>query len=447
MGTLRLLILIGGILFLVPMAADAKIFAFTDSRGEVHISNQKAESPPPQRIRSIPPTTPLEEKEPSGKSVPLRLPPGQQNAFCQENSGQFKPAVYVDNSPPQIHPTRVIRRTLPVARTGAQPQSNPAKQPTAAGPVRETIRVSQKEQGVLVITNLPEKDADAPVMAASGKTRRIASPFPDSPVFSEDSPLYGQIIPAAYNHSPDPVRSFSTAVEEGPIRRHRDKKGAWRISNVVPILGKTSRPAVAVLPPCLEAIAAPPLTMSQPPTPQSTAQFRTVAVRRDKGGRLRIYTKEPEPPLLASLPHPPAMDRIDPALAPLVTEAANTYRLPPSLILSVIRMESNFVPWAVSPKGAMGLMQLMPGTAADLGVKDPFCPRENIMGGSRYLRQLINCFDGSLPLAVAAYNAGPHRVVEAGHQVPEIRETKQFVNKVLGMHAELEKKPFILTPP
>jgi soluble lytic murein transglycosylase-like protein len=133
------------------------------------------------------------------------------------------------------------------------------------------------------------------------------------------------------------------------------------------------------------------------------------------------------------------LDCIDQSLAPIISEAANTYRLPPSLILSVIRMESNFVPGAVSPKGAMGLMQLMPGTAADLGVQDPFCARQNIMAGSRYLREMINCFDGSLPLAVAAYNAGKRRVVEAGYQVPEIKETKQFVSQVIGLHTSLEK--------
>jgi soluble lytic murein transglycosylase-like protein len=95
----------------------------------------------------------------------------------------------------------------------------------------------------------------------------------------------------------------------------------------------------------------------------------------------------------------------------------------------------------------MGLMQLMPGTAADLGVQDPFCPRQNVMGGSRYLRHLLNCFEGSLPLAVAAYNAGQHRVVEAGYQIPEIKETKQFVAQVLGMYTSLEKMAIIRRDP
>ncbi len=158
---------------------------------------------------------------------------------------------------------------------------------------------------------------------------------------------------------------------------------------------------------------------------------------------MRIFTKEPVRQVLAQGPSAPTLERIDPALAPIVTEAANCYQLPASLILSVIRSESNFAPGAVSPKGAMGLMQLMPGTAADLGVQDPFCPRQNILGGSRYLRQLLNSFNGSLPLAVAAYNAGQNRVVEAGYQIPEIKETKQFVTQVLGMYSLLEKMSLV----
>jgi hypothetical protein len=272
---------------------------------------------------------------------------------------------------------------------------------------------------------------------------------PDSPVAWEAAPLAGQIIPAAYGlkpegaHSAKPLSSQTLVLEEGTIRRFRDKKGVIRISNVAPATRKTSLPVLAAISPRLESGGNPLLLTDRSSSLKSGqpagAQFRTVAVRRDPKGRLQIYTKEPEPPLLASLPAPPDLDRIDPALAPIVTEAANTYRLPPSLILSVIRLESNFVPGAVSPKGAMGLMQLMPGTAADLGVQEPFCPRQNIMGGSRYLRHLLNCFDGSLPLAVAAYNAGPNRVAAAGNQIPEIKETKQFVSKVLGLYELLDK--------
>jgi soluble lytic murein transglycosylase-like protein len=105
--------------------------------------------------------------------------------------------------------------------------------------------------------------------------------------------------------------------------------------------------------------------------------------------------------------------------------------LPEPLIRALIKVESNFCRVAVSPKGAMGLMQLMPGTATFLGVSDPFCPRQNILGGCRYLRMLLDYFNDSLPLALAAYNAGHQRVVAAGFRIPAIKETQEFVTRVL----------------
>jgi soluble lytic murein transglycosylase-like protein len=119
------------------------------------------------------------------------------------------------------------------------------------------------------------------------------------------------------------------------------------------------------------------------------------------------------------------------ALEPIILEAARSYRLPVALIHALIKAESNFVPWAVSPKGAMGLMQLMPGTATFLGVTDPFCPRQNILAGCRYFRLLLDFFCDSIPLALAAYNAGYQRVIDAGHRIPPIKETQEFVTQVL----------------
>lgn len=126
--------------------------------------------------------------------------------------------------------------------------------------------------------------------------------------------------------------------------------------------------------------------------------------------------------------------RASPELKGLVAQAARGYRLPRSLVLALIKVESNFVPGAVSSKGAMGLMQLMPGTAEFLGVRDPFCPRENILAGCRYLRLLLDFFNDSLPLALAAYNAGHQRVVAAGYRIPPLKETQEFVTQVLGLH-------------
>lgn len=117
----------------------------------------------------------------------------------------------------------------------------------------------------------------------------------------------------------------------------------------------------------------------------------------------------------------------------IVSEKANKYNLDPSLVHAVIKAESNGNPYAVSRKGAMGLMQLMPSTAKDLSVNNPFDPEDNIDGGVRYLRYLIDKFNGDLTLALAAYNAGPKNVEKTG-TVPQIPETKQYVKKVLSLY-------------
>jgi soluble lytic murein transglycosylase-like protein len=127
-------------------------------------------------------------------------------------------------------------------------------------------------------------------------------------------------------------------------------------------------------------------------------------------------------------------------LEPFIADAARVHRLPPTLVRAVIKVESDFCSWAVSPKGAMGLMQLMPGTAAFLGVQEPFNPQQNILGGCRYLRLLIDCFGGDLHLALAAYNAGYQRVINCGYQVPAIKETQDFVTQVIGRYVAEEKR-------
>jgi soluble lytic murein transglycosylase-like protein len=126
-------------------------------------------------------------------------------------------------------------------------------------------------------------------------------------------------------------------------------------------------------------------------------------------------------------------------LEKLVQEASRCHNLPPSLVKAVIRVESNFNPSAISPKGAQGLMQLMPQTAEQLQVNDPYDIRENIFAGTRYLRMLLERFDNRLPLALAAYNAGPQRV--NGLQIPPIIETREFVRNVCANFLKYAKEP------
>src|SRR4030042_790063 len=117
----------------------------------------------------------------------------------------------------------------------------------------------------------------------------------------------------------------------------------------------------------------------------------------------------------------------------IVHEKASEYNMDPSLIKAVIKTESNWNSRAISRKGAMGLMQLMPTTASDMNVRNQFNPEENIEGGTKYLKYLLERFNGDLTLALAAYNAGPKTVEKFGF-VPPITETKQYVNKVLSLY-------------
>ncbi|MCM2283543.1 MAG: lytic transglycosylase domain-containing protein [Desulfobacula sp.] len=115
----------------------------------------------------------------------------------------------------------------------------------------------------------------------------------------------------------------------------------------------------------------------------------------------------------------------------IIQKASSHYGVDSDLIRRVIEAESNFKPDAVSSKGAMGLMQLMPGTARELGVTDPLDPSENIMAGTRYLKKLINRYDGSVPHALAAYNWGMGNLDSRRSRIPE--ETKNYVAKITGI--------------
>src|SRR3989454_3593087 len=129
----------------------------------------------------------------------------------------------------------------------------------------------------------------------------------------------------------------------------------------------------------------------------------------------------------------------------LIVHAAYWHGLEPALVKAVIKCESRFNPGAQSPRGAQGLMQLMPSTQAMLGVSNPFDPQHNVAAGTRYLAMLKQTFSGDLQLALAAYNAGPQAVVGAGYTIPAIVETQRYVR--CGLAADEQYRPPGATPP
>ncbi len=122
----------------------------------------------------------------------------------------------------------------------------------------------------------------------------------------------------------------------------------------------------------------------------------------------------------------------------LISYHSNSHGVDPSLVKAVVMAESNFNPYAVSPKGAQGLMQLMPDTAKLMKVTDPFDPDDNIRGGTKYLKFLEETFQGNLELMLAAYNAGPSRVIENKMNIPPIEETRTFIKKVKQFYNKLK---------
>lgn len=126
-----------------------------------------------------------------------------------------------------------------------------------------------------------------------------------------------------------------------------------------------------------------------------------------------------------------------------ISDASDRYSVDPGLVQSVIRVESAFNPWAVSRKGARGLMQLMPRTASALGVRNSFNPAQNIDGGVRHLRNLIDRYGGNLPLALAAYNAGA-QAVDWYRGIPPYPETQHYVRRILSLYGSGAGTPQVI---
>jgi soluble lytic murein transglycosylase-like protein len=165
-------------------------------------------------------------------------------------------------------------------------------------------------------------------------------------------------------------------------------------------------------------------------TPQPDASFNVALAQ----ALMPEIAPQPTDDTNAPAPVPP--EQID----QLVQQNADIWQVDPALIKSVIANESSFNANATSPVGAQGLMQLMPETAASLGVKNPYDPAQNVAGGTRYLKGLLDRFKGDTKLAVAAYNAGPEAVEKYG-AVPPYTETQNYVQNVLGSLDKYRAQP------
>ncbi len=172
----------------------------------------------------------------------------------------------------------------------------------------------------------------------------------------------------------------------------------------------------------------------------SAPSFAQIYAWRDANGRLVLSDRKLDAAAATfEVPDAPAVRVTRPAIVParardrfepFVQAHSARHALRPELVRAVIQVESGYNPRARSPKGAMGLMQLMPATASYLGVRDPYDPDDNIRGGTAYLRELLDRYDGNEELALAAYNAGAGAVDRYGRRVPPYRETIDYVRKI-----------------
>jgi len=480
------LIIFLGLIQLFHVAHARDIESFTDSQGTLHITNlgpKKPGSPanPPSpaallRPGSLPGKVPIAspvrerafEVQPPAPEPEAQAPVPNSEAQAPAPEPEAVPnePVPVDPQPgARVTHTEGSGRVMQVADlTGKKAGPGAAAETPAAllkrvswsppQPVRAVpngkITIHRDRQGVIHITNVPlENPSPAGPLTPAPAVQKPAPPQ-DAPLPAVQQVSCPELGPEVADYLEAKLRAHSPALTGNTIQRYKDHRGVWHIGNepapdlqlseapLAAAAGKITVPASAHGPPVTPAppaMAWGPGLIRPPPGPSDHG----VVARRDHRGVLHVFTRA-SAEFMSDRDSPVNfLGRVSPALQACIIEAAQLYRLPISLILALIRQESNFAHQAVSPKGAMGLMQLMPGTAASLGVRDPFDPRENILAGCRYFRFLLDYFQGNVPLALAGYNAGHHRVISAGCQVPAIKETQEFVTQVMGLYYLLEK--------
>lgn len=189
---------------------------------------------------------------------------------------------------------------------------------------------------------------------------------------------------------------------------------------------------------CLSMLLAAGIALGQQKAPAQAMQESLAQQRLSIEKQLRaissssFFTLPPPAPIDELLPTSADCDPVpDEQLKSMIEETAKSESIASELLRSVIRQESGARPCAVSSKGAQGLMQLMPATSQQFGVADPFDPKQNLQAGAKYLKQLLDRYGGDVPKALAAYNAGPGRVDQAG-AIPSIPETVRYVSSILA---------------
>ncbi len=396
---------------------DGTVRRYRDVKGVWHIVNGEPKDPLHQSGALLAESGPEVKGSPEGSNEPR--PP----ADSQANRGPLKRASWPGGEP-------------------ASPAPPESRTPEKALLPEGTIRRYRDAKGVLRIVNSEPKDPlhqSGTLLAesgpeANGPQEKSNEPRPPADGQANRGAIRKVAWPGGESAPPAPPESRprdQALLAEGTIRRYRDGKGVLHIESVEypkPTPWPASIHLARNMPPSIPGKPAEGEVGAASRFPPKVAASQVVAFK-DQQGRLHI-----DNPALEELARRTALELHRASLDPIIIEAAFSYGLPVPLVQALIKVESNFVPWAVSPKGAMGLMQLMPGTATFLGVGDPFSPRENIMGGCRYLRLLLNCFNENLALALAAYNAGYQRVIDAGFRVPEITETQNFVTEVLARY-------------